>query len=256
MGARGPKPASAEGIFQLASWLYWDLRALAEGKTREAFNRDYFKEEAKKEPPRLDDADRTHIAQFVDAEIKDGKLEKDQRKERIRTLEADLLVVKGLDRRRAAADRAWQGKKVPGDPEVLEKLLRAKDAKRIQRICKDAHTVRPEKIWGEERDIRVDNWPIQTGSLLPEYLSKHAEQFIEAKSDPRFPRSTRPSNQLKQLWFLARALAGAVNGVKPRTAINLVGSTRPEQLFKESRAGKSVRRRKRSDLPGSRQVKY
>jgi len=246
MGARGPKPTSADGIFQLAAWLYRDLLSLAEGTTREWSNRKLLEEEARMAAPLLDDADRAHIVQLVDSEIAGGKLEEDQRKERIATLEAGLLRIKALDRRRVTADRAWQEKKVPADREVLKQLLRAKDAKRIQSICKDAYTVRREKIRGEEREIRVVNWPIQEGSLFPEYLTRFADQFIEAKSDPRFPRSTRPSNQLKQIWFLARALAGAVNGVKPRTAINLVGSMRPEQIFEESRAGKPARRKKRT----------
>lgn len=79
-------------------------------------------------------------------------------------------------------------------------------------------------------------------------MSQFAEEFVEAKRDPRYPRSNRPSNQLKQLWFLSRALAGAVYGVKTRTAINLVGSMRPERVFHESRDGKPARKRGRQRL--------
>jgi hypothetical protein len=243
MGVRGPKPTSAAKIYQLASWLYWELTALAEGNTREWFDRRAFEKETKKKR-RLNAADRMHLAQVVDEEIKSGKLNEDQREAKLGALARDLRWMKGQDKSRLATDRAVKEISVRGDPDVLMDLLAAKDPEQIQRICEDAHTVRREKIWGEERDIRVGNWPIDSGSMLPEYLVRYADQFILAKNDPRFPRSNRPSNRPKQLWFLARALSGAVHGVKPRTAINLVGSKLPEQLFEESRAGKAVRRRK------------
>jgi hypothetical protein len=245
MGARGPKPASAEGIFQLATCLYWDLRGLAEGTTREWFNRKAFDEGIKKVPRRLDDTDRAYIANALDREIRTDMLTKGQRQERARAMEADLRVVMNLDHRQTAAEQALQQKWVPGEPDVLRALLRTKDANQIRRICKDAHTLRRLEVrGGHYEEVRVDNWPIQSGSLFPEYLTKHAAQFIEARKDPRFPRSDRPSNQRKQLWFLARALAGAVYGVSTRTAMNLVGSMRPEQLFEQSRAGKPARRRR------------
>src|SRR5713226_7987796 len=91
------------------------------------------------------------------------------------------------------------------------------------------------------RMIEVSAWPIAAGSVLPAYLAQHAAEFIAAKSDARFPRSDRPSTKLKQLWFLSRALAGAVFGVRTRTAINLVGAKNPERIFREARAGKGER---------------
>lgn len=70
-------------------------------------------------------------------------------------------------------------------------------------------------------------------------LGQYACEFIAARKDTRFLRSTdRPTSRLKQLWFLSRALAGALYGVGTRTAMNLVGSMRPEQMFEESREGK------------------
>jgi hypothetical protein len=66
--------------------------------------------------------------------------------------------------------------------------------------------------------------------------------------DPRFPRcdvKLRPTNRLKQFWFLSRALAGAAFGYRTRTSINLVGSLRPEQTFEESHAAKPVRRQRK-----------
>ena len=97
----------------------------------------------------------------------------------------------------------------------------------------------------------MPNWPIAAGSVLPMYLSQHAAEFIAAKHDKRFPLSDRPTSQLKQLWFLSRALAAALYGVKLRTAINLVGSKRPEEVFEESRAAKPLRKRARHLAGGS-----
>ena len=101
---------------------------------------------------------------------------------------------------------------------------------------------------GVIKRVEVPAWPIPPGSPFPGYLSQYAEQYAQALRDPRFPRcdvSTRPSSQLKQFWFLSRALAGALFGVSTRTAINLVGSLRPEQAFEESRGAKAARRQRR-----------
>jgi hypothetical protein len=90
-------------------------------------------------------------------------------------------------------------------------------------------------------------WPIPAGSTLPTYLSEYAEQYIAALHDRRFPRcdtATRPTNRLKQFWFLSHALAGALYGVTTRTAMNLVGSLRPEEIFQVSRDAKPKRRRR------------
>jgi len=93
-------------------------------------------------------------------------------------------------------------------------------------------------------------WVADSGWEHPPHLPvQYAEQYVAALNDPRFPTcdtSKRSSTRLKQLWFLSRALAGAVFGVKPRTAINLVGSMRPEQVFQEARAGKPARKTRRT----------
>lgn len=90
------------------------------------------------------------------------------------------------------------------------------------------------------------NIDIRQVSVLPLYLSEHAVEFVAALNDPRYPlASVRPTTRLKQLWFLSRALAGAIFGVKTRTAINLVGSRRPEQTFEDARAAEPTRRKKK-----------
>jgi hypothetical protein len=105
--------------------------------------------------------------------------------------------------------------------------------------------VKVEREQGRVEILDLPAWPISMGSVLPMYLTKHAVEFIAAKKDRRFPRSGRPSSRLKQLWFLSRALAGAIFGMKTRTAINIVGSKRPEQVFEESRAAKPLRRKRK-----------
>jgi len=118
----------------------------------------------------------------------------------------------------------------------------------LRELCKAALMTRLVEVEpGIVKEVEVPAWPIPAGSQLPTYLSQHAEQYVAALHDPRFPHcdvSRRPSNRLKQFWFLSRALAGALFGVTTRTAINLVGSMRPEQVFHKSRAGKPVRKRK------------
>jgi len=104
------------------------------------------------------------------------------------------------------------------------------------------------KIEYKGREIEVPAWPIAVGSSLPTYMAQYAEQYVAALSDPRFPRAStfqRPSTRLKQFWFLSRALAGALYGVSTRTAINLVGSLRPEETAERSRFGKPERKRMR-----------
>jgi hypothetical protein len=134
---------------------------------------------------------------------------------------------------------------VPAQPDVLRALMGAKTPAQVRDICKGAFVRRKVEVVDPitskpagYRDVEIRNWPIASGSMFPRHLSQYAEQFIVAKQDSRFPHSSRPTNLLKQLWFLSRALAGAVFGIQTRTAINLVGSKRPEQIFEESRAAK------------------
>jgi hypothetical protein len=128
----------------------------------------------------------------------------------------------------------WYEKRTSGDPDVLRQLLDpSQNPEQLRQLCK----------------TDAGNWPISGGSMFPEYLAKHAESWIKALNDPRFPggRSSqkRPSNERKQLWFLARSLAGAVYGIEPSTAVAVVGSMRPEELFIEGQ-GKRKRNRQRS----------
>jgi hypothetical protein len=236
MGHRGPKPAPPSELFAFAQLFYWDFRALAEGTSRSWFDKErYYKTASNFGKTRSNILDWMNNEQ-ISINPKEGQLTQ---------LVEDLRWIENHGRHLEALDEATVEKRVPGEPDVLKKLLAAKTPERIRQICDDAFVIRCDEVRaGEFRNVRVANWPIPEGSTFPYYLSKHADQFLAAKSDSRFPRSDRPSNQLKQLWFLSRALAGALYNLSVRTSLNLVGSLRPEQIFEESGAAKPVRSRK------------
>lgn len=250
MVAGRPQRADPGSLYAFAHQFYWDFRRLAEGSVRWRFDEDKHKrlvEEVESTQFVADEEDRARYGGIVDREIQAGQLDPARREERLQEIEQAELSCRRDMFLRLAGEDCQKEIRIPGEPDVLRELLDAETPEQVCEICKDAFTsrvveVRPgvtEKIWG------FRNWPIVAGSSLPWYLSQYAEEFVEAKADPRYPYSNRPSNQWKQLWFLSRALAGAVFDVKTRTAINLVGSLRPEQTFEESRGAKRIRKQKR-----------
>jgi predicted nucleic acid-binding protein len=252
MGKRGPHPVAPETLYIFAHQFYWDFRGLLDGRFRWGFDEKGYKQrtrEIEKTDLSLTQEEIGCLERAVANEVRTGHLKKAERADRLRDLiDSDLVVKKDWLRRRASAE-ARRHLKIPGEPRVLKALLGARTADRVRIICKDAYVpmtieVRP----GLKTKIQMQNWPIASGSVLPRCLSQYAEQFIAAKNDPRYPRSKRPTNNNKQLWFLSRALAGAVFGLKTRTAINLVGSLRPEEMFHESRDGKPARRQRKRRL--------
>jgi hypothetical protein len=242
----------------MAHMFYWELRAIDEGTRRWRFIPEKYEEltEGLDELPLVDDEDRVRHAQIVDEEIRTGRLESSRREERLRDIEDSELTVRREHYRREAADEARMELKVPGERDVVDALLDPGiTAGEVRALCEDALMTRTFKLGTEIREIEIPAWPIPAGSSLPGYLSQHAEQHVAALNDPRFPRcdvTARPSTRLKQLWFVSRALAGALWGVKVRTAINLVGSLRPEEVFEDSRNAKPERKRMRRNIKRSR----
>ena len=247
MTAGRPRRVDPQTLYVFAHQFYWDFRRLAEGSYRHRLNQGkYNRLLAEAERTQLSDEQKSSVKRHVEEEIRAGRLKQEEKQRRLRDEEDGLLRATQEWHRFEAADEAKEVVKIPGEPGVLRALLRAKAPKQVRRICKDAFVTREgEDEPGRTGSIVVPNWPLSGGSVLPYHLSRHAEEFVAALRDRRFPRSDRPSNQLKQLWFRSRALAGAIFGIKARTAINLVGSRRPEQMFEESRAGKPVRRKRR-----------
>jgi hypothetical protein len=245
MGAGRPPKADPGSMYALAHQFYWDFRRLAEGTSRWRFDTKKYKQLTKelRGIQLIDDEDRARHQQIVDEEIRTGRLEPSRREEMIRNVEDSELLVRRMSYDQEASAKAEKEIRVPGEEDVISVLLdRDSTPEKIRALCKGAFMTRT--FMG--REIEVLAWPLLAGSQLPNYLSQYAEQFVAALRDPRFPTcdvSTRPSTRLKQFWFLSRALAGALFGITTRTAINLVGSLRPEETAERSRFGKPERKR-------------
>jgi hypothetical protein len=250
MPAGRPQQVNPGNLYAFAHQFYWDLRRIAEGFTRQRLDRSKCEAlfaEVDKMDLRLTPEQMAEIEAKADEQIRNGHLKASERTQWIRDREDSWLLALRQDFRQSAAEEATKRLKVQGEPEIIKQLLEAETPDRVREICDDAFIqVNCEIVPGTFRELTLPNWPIPAGSPLPGYLSQYASEFIAARKDARFPRSSdRPTSRLKQLWFLSRALAGALYGVRTRTAINLVGSTRPEESFEESRAAKPVRKRAR-----------
>jgi hypothetical protein len=252
MRAGRPQRADPGSLYAIAHQFYWDFRRLAEGSRRWRDDPKLYQELTAnlEDLPLVGDGDRARHEQLADEEIRMGRLDASQREERIQYIADSELWVRRDSYLRDAGEAARREIKIPGEPAVIKVLLDPKTTpEQVRALCRSAHMLRSFEVEpGVIKKVEVPAWPIPAGSPFPGYLSQYAEQYVEALRDPRFPRcdvSTRPSSQLKQFWFLSRALAGALFGVSTRTAINLVGSLRPEQAFEESRGAKPARKQRR-----------
>jgi hypothetical protein len=236
-------------LYAFAHQFYWDFRRIAEGTTRQQFDKAEFEKrsaEIDKMELELSPEQRANLEGNAKIEIESGRLEESKKAEWMSSAADAQLAASREWLRKVAADESTREVSIPGEPEAIAELLQARTPARIHEICKDAFSNISHTLpTGERKEFQISNWPISSGSVLPTYLSQYASEFIAAKKDPRFPRSTRrPTSRLKQLWFVSRALAGALYGISTRTAINLVGSIRPEEAFAGSRASKPLRKQK------------
>ncbi len=224
-------------LYAIAHQLYWAFKSIDEGRVRTHRDKALY-EKLRREVPkaRLTLEQGANLKSQVEAEVRSGGVSKRKKKERLRQIEDALLVEIQAAILDDAAEKSTRTLRRPGEPEIIDDLLKARTPKEIEEISKDAATTRRMQVAPElEKEVPVLNWPISPLSILPNTLSKFAVEFIAAKNDPRFPRSSRPTNRLKQLWFLSRALAGAVHGISTRTAINLIGARRPDQMAEFSK---------------------
>ena len=249
MAAGRPKRVDRQRLYTSAETLYWEFRTFIDGNVRWESDPEQYEQlvrQVGRRPIPVDDNNRRSFRLTVEDEIRSGRLPEELREQRLRELDLDYRV----------RTRAWMKKNiehlvdkeinVPGQPEVLKALLHAGTAAEVRKICEDAYVYQRVEIQpGVFGSVRTPKWPINEMSRLPSQLERYAEQFIEAKRGPRYPRSSRPSTLPKQLWFLSRTLAGAVYGESPRTSINLVGSKRPEEIFEESSAAKPKRKKRK-----------
>lgn len=233
-------------LYAFAHQFYWDFRRLSEGTYRSKLDqKEHARLLAEAENISLSKEQKAHAVKYVREEIRAGRLKKEQWKKRLAEVEKIQLHATRELAGHQAAKKATKKLRVPGERDLVDELLEAQIPDDVLRICADASVkINFNNQQGQVTSISVPNWPIGMASVLPMYLTQHAASFIAAKKDRLFPRSGRPTTRLKQLWFLSRALAGAALKVEPRTAINLVGSKRPEESFQESRAAKPIRARK------------
>ena len=271
MSAGRPRKVDPGTLYTFAHLFYWDFRRLSEGTSRyrldqKEYNRLIGDSSLEAEYVQISEDDRANHERYVAEEIRNGRfiewirsqrpdfvgreLEV-QKRERLRDIEDGLLLAKQASFRNWAAEQATKSLKIPGEEDAIKVLLNPHStAEQIREVCKDAFMIRTIEVEpGVSKDVEgFPAWPIHAGSSFPGYLSQYAEQYVAALRDRRFPRcdvSARPSTRLKQFWFLSRALAGALFGVTTRTAINLVGSLRPEETLELSRYAKPKRKRTR-----------
>lgn len=247
MTAGRPQQVKPGELYAFAHLFYWDFRRIAEGFTRQKLDGAEYERlcaEINKIDLQLTPEQLAVLEAKAVEEIRNGRLTESERFEWIRRAEDSWLTAIREDLRQHAGENATRQLKVPGEPEIITQLMEAETANDVREICEDAFAQVNCKIApGTFKKLTLPNWPIPVGSVLPSNLSQYAAEFIAARKDPRFPLSTsRPTSRLKQLWFLSRALSGAVYGVRTRTAINLVGSKRPEESFEESNAARPTRK--------------
>jgi hypothetical protein len=245
MPAGRPQKADPGNLYFFAHVFYWDFRRLAEGSIRWRYDAKRYQELIKdvENTQFVEDEDRLRHEQTVDEEILTGTLRPSQRDARLRDIAEGENTVRREFFCREALDYARKEIRIPGEKDVIQTLLDPETTPdQLRELCKESTM----KVHYMGSEIEVSAWPIPQGSTLPTYLAQYAEQYVAALNDPRFPRADtvqRPSSRLKQFWFLSRALAGALYGVSTRTAVNLVGSLRPEETAERSRFGKPERKR-------------
>jgi hypothetical protein len=209
---------------------YADLHGLAYGRFVRRFDHHHFERRVRaSNVTKLSFRTKLEIEESVEQNIADGIVAESNRNIAIEDHKYVAMSQKEMETCETAEAEAERWTKQPGRPRVLRALLNARAAAEIRKLCEGAYKIsRVEVRAGVYRDLLVEDWPIEAGSVFPEYLSKHPEQFIAARREPRFPRSDRPSSEKKRLWFFACALAAAVQGIETRTAINLLAAKRPK----------------------------
>jgi hypothetical protein len=245
MSAGRPKRAHPWELYVLSQQLYLDFWRLAQGRYK-LFHDPHEYERLMADPTRTieySSHEEARVEKDVEEEIRNGRLNRARKQNRISALkrEESQGILRFL-----AEEGSTKRIKVRGEPDVIEALLSPDITPRqIRDLCREAFMTIDMTLGSDSHEVEVPAWPISAGSVLPRYLTEHAEAFIEARHDRRFPScnvADRPTNLWKQLWFLSRALAGAVFGIRTRTALNLVGATRPDNPFQSSRYGKTKRK--------------
>lgn len=250
MTAGRPRTADPKVLYGLASHLYWELKTVnepkhktvGEGLSRYRVDR---KERARllwqaRKDAKLTPEELAELERGVDERIQKGFLPESERETCIRELTKDAEFERRFGGVNGARRESQKLIPIPGNSEIIDSLLNSITRGQVREICAEGFGT------GKAGDSHEPTWQVSTGSLLPRTLQGHAARVIEALNDSRYPKSGRKTSRLKQLWFLSRALAGAAQGISTRTAINLLGSVRPDEIGDISKLTKRTRRPKKS----------
>jgi hypothetical protein len=93
--------------------------------------------------------------------------------------------------------------RIPDERHLWEQLKNARSARQVRVIYKKS------EIW-----FRRHSRPWLQG------IYDHADEFIRAKSNSRYPKSNRPSSDGKRIEYFARVMAGITLRIPPATAID------------------------------------
>lgn len=189
----------------------------------------------------LNQSDIDGIEAAIDRQIQVGWLPESERETRIREQKENYDFELRFSASNAARRRSEFTIRIPGVPRLIDAMLNATAVNQFKKICADGFGT------GKAGDSNEPTWQVSTGSSLPRALQQHAAQVIEAKASSKSPKSSRKTSRLKQIWFLSRALAGAEQGISTRTAVNLLGSVRPDELQDPTRLTKRSRRPKKAN---------
>src|SRR5262245_33542292 len=88
----------------------------------------------------------------------------------------------------------------PAEPELWDRLRTATTAAEVRVVCEKS------EYWLN---------PQRGASLFNNTLMKFADEVVVARRHPRYPKSSRPTSEGRQMQFLARVLAGLLVGLSP-----------------------------------------
>jgi hypothetical protein len=95
------------------------------------------------------------------------------------------------------------------------RLLQATTPKEVRAVCDES------VFWLN---------PKRGATLFHAVLTQNAQHFLDAKRDPRWPKSDRPTSRGRRNRFLARSMAGISMGISIRTAQDLLAKKEKQKL--------------------------
>src|SRR5208282_5886698 len=183
MAAGRPPKVNPSELYALSQVLYWDFWRLAEGRYRLWHDRPKYERliADTNRVPEYSPHEQARLEEAVDQEIRNGQLDPARRENRLRELklEESREVLKFI-----ADEESTKRLKVPGEPDVIKNLLSPDTTpQQVREQCKDAFMTVANRSASEPQELEIPAWPIAAGSILPDYLFRHAVEFTAAKRD-------------------------------------------------------------------------